>query len=215
MTTKKLKYQNKTETLIIEISLKYNNNNQLVFSATGCHYSGLTFLNPKDLISAGQCLNCIPDFVKTMENKSKIKELLEVYKLWKEWHLNDMKTWCTHMNYGQFPNIKIKMHKLVGNDEYEKLSKIRHLPPKYIVVSEQGLINIPRALYDYASYDTKQNKHIELKSNGRITYDPIFSPEGLIGKECPICGAKYGHSWYYRPIPKNVLNKIKKLIGEQ
>lgn len=214
MTTEKLKYQNKTETLIVEISLKYHDYNRLVFSASGRHYSGTTLLYNKNLISAGQCLDCIPEFVKTMENKSAIKELLEIYELWKEWHLNDMGTWCTHMNYGHFPKTEIKMHKLVGNEEYTKLSKIRNLPPKYIVVSEQGLRNIPRALYDYASYDIEQNKHIELKSNGWISYDPIFSPEGLIGKECPICGAKYGHDWYYRPIPKNVLNKIKKLVGE-
>ena len=212
----KLKYQNKTETLIIEINLKYKNNNlnQPVFSVSGSHYLGHYRLTDRSLISAGQCLDCIPEFIKTMENKREIKELLEIYELWKEWHLNDMGTWCSHMNYGNFPKTEIKIHKLVGNEEYEKLSKIRNLPPKYITVSEQGLVNIPRALYDYTSYDIKQNTHIVSKLNGWITYDPVFSPEGLIGKECPVCGAKYGHDWYYKPIPTNVINRIKKIIGE-
>lgn len=212
----KLKYQNKTETLIIEISLKYKNNNlnQPVFSASARYYSGHYGLTDRSLSSAGQCLDCIPEFVKTMENKREIKELIEIYELWKEWHLNDMGTWCSHMNYGNFPKTEIKMHKLVGNEEYEKLSKIRKLPSKYITVSEQGLVNIPRALYDYASYDIKQNKHIETIYAGHLTYDPIFCPEGLIGRECPICGKKYGHEWFYRPIPENALKKIKNIINK-
>lgn len=214
-----LKYPNGTETLIIEISLKPKDNNleQLVFTASGSLYKGVGRLGERNLISAGQCLGCIPEFAKTMDNKYKNKKvkkrLLEIYVLWKKWHLNDMGTWCKHMNYGNFPKTEIKMHKLVGNKEYEKLSKIRNLPPKYITVSEQGLANIPRALYDYASYDVKHNKHIETKPAGWVTYDPVLSPEGLIGKECPVCGAKYGHSWYYRPIPTNILKRIKRIIG--
>lgn len=213
---RKLKYKNKTETLVIEISLKPKDNklDQLVFTVSGRHYKSIDYLEERNLISAGQCLDCIPEFVKTMGNKSKIKELLEIYNLWKKWHLNDMGTWCKHMNYGNFPETEIKMHKLVGNEEYEKLSKIRNLPPRYIIVSEQGLANIPRKLYDYASYDVKQNKHIEIKPAGWVTYDPILSPEGLIGEECPVCGAKYGHSWYYRPIPASVINRIKRIIGK-
>lgn len=75
----KLKYQNKTETLIIEISLKYKNNNlnQPVFSASGRYYSGHYGLTDRSLISAGQCLDCIPEFVKTMENKREIKSFLK------------------------------------------------------------------------------------------------------------------------------------------
>ena len=210
----RLKYKNATETLIINLKLENKKSNQPVFTASGSLYNGIKYLMSKNLISAGQCLDCIPDFVKTMTNEREIKELLEIYELWTEWHLNDMGTWCEHMNYGNFPKTEIKIHKLVGNEEYEKLSKIRNLPPKYITVSEQGLVNIPRALYKYASYDIKQNKHIESKSNGWITYDPLLAPEGLLGKECPVCGAKYGHSWYYRPIPANVINRIKKIIGE-
>lgn len=210
----RLKYKNATETLIIDLKLENKKSNQPVFTASGSHYNGIRYLMDRDLISAGQCLDCIPDFVKTMTNEREIKELLEIYELWTEWHLNDMGTWCEHMNYGNFPKTEIKMHKLVGNEEYEKLSKIRNLPSRYITVSDQGFKNIPRALYDYASYDIKQNKHIESKSNGWITYDPVLAPDGLLGKECPVCGAKYGHSWYYRPIPANVINRIKKIIGE-
>lgn len=143
----KLKYKNASQTLIIELELKNKKDNQPVFTASGSYYDSLNILHDKSLISAGQCLDCIPDFVKTMTNKREIKELLEIYDLWNEFHLNDMCTWCEHMNYGNFPKTDL-------------------------------------------------------------------SPEGLLGKECPVCGAKYGHSWYYRPIPASVIKKIKKIIGE-
>lgn len=210
----KLKYKNASQTLIIELELKNKKSNQPVFTASGSYYDSLNILHDRFLISAGQCLDCIPEFVKTMENKREIKELLEIYELWNEWHLNDMGTWCEHMNYGNFPKQDIYIHHLAGNEEYEKLAKIRQLPNKYLEVTEEGLNNIPRALYDYLSYEKKRNTHIERKSNGWITYDPVLSPEGLLGKECPVCGAKYGHNWYYRPIPANVINRIKKIIGE-
>lgn len=212
----KLKYKNASKTLIINLELNFKNKNinQPVFTASGSYYNNINCLRDENLISAGQCLDYIPEFIKTMTNKREIKELLEIYEIWTEWHLNDMGTWCEHMNYGHFPKKQVYIHHLAGTEEYEKLAKIRQLPAKYLEVTEEGLKNIPRALYDYLSYDKKRNTHIETKSNSWITYDPVLSPEGLLGKTCPVCGAKYGHSWYYRPIPANVVKRIKRLLGE-
>ena len=214
----KLEFRTPKNLLYIDIKLhlKKHTPKQIVLSISGSFYEKkyISKQIPYKLISSGQCLDCIPEFVKDIKNSKDKKLLKKIYNLWKQYHLNNTNAWCKHMQYGNFPKTNIKIHKLNGNQQYNNLTKIRELPDKYLRVTEQGLNNIPKALYEYASYDIKRNTHIEIKSNAWITYDKKLSPEGLIGKECPICKAKYGHKWYYKPIHKKILKEIKKIIIE-
>ena len=206
---KKLSFLNDNKQhLIITLELKEDKLQRPVFTASGQLYEDFK------MISGGQCLNCIPEFIQAMKSKKEINKLNTIYELWKKYHLNDTKVWCKHMNYGEFPKNNIKIHHLYGNNEYKKINRIREVPPAGVKVSEQGLSNIPKALYNYLEYDKQKGKHIETEYAGHLTYDPVFCPEGLIGRECPICGKKYGHEWFYMPIPENALKKIKNIINK-
>lgn len=203
----KLKFMNGTRKLYINLELRTENTTKKpVFSASATLYRCNTLKN------AGQCLDCIPEFTKTMTDTKQAQLLNNIYKLWKKYHLNNMQPWCAHQKYGKSIIKPVQIHHLWGNDEFEKLSKIRELPNEILEVSEQGLKNIPKALYKYSEFDKKENLHIETKLNCWVTYDPVLAPEGLLGRSCPVCGAKYGHGWYYMPIPEKDLKTIKKII---
>lgn len=159
-------------------------------------------------IMGGQCLDSLVPYLKSNTT------FMEIYRLWGLYHLNGAHAWCT-CEHEENPKDKIKVYSMRYNEEGERLSKIRDLGifTHFIEVTEEGLKNIPSALYELNSYKTLRETGIEEKIRGRVTYNEVLSPEGLIGKECPTCGAKYGHSWYYHPIPEEDLQKIKELIN--
>jgi hypothetical protein len=197
----------KLNEITLELELK-ERDGKPVFTASG----NLWDHRHRDIEMGGQCIDHLwEDYQDQIKNKALFKKIM---KLWEKYHLNDTNAWCEHMNYGDFPKTEIAIHHLSGNEAYDEISKIRQLPNRYLEVSEQGLRNIPRALYEYPSYKIKKNEHITFKSNGWLTYDPVLTPEGLIGKACPVCGAKYGCSWWYKPIEPKDLEQIRKIIGE-
>ena len=160
-----------------------------------------------DIIMGGQCIDTIGKYLRGNKTYNTILDL------WKKYHLNGMHAWC-QCEHEENPSEKIKVYKLRYSAEGERLSKIRDFGKfkQFITVTEEGMKNIPSALYELCAYKSLGETGIEEKTRGWITYDAVLSPEGLIGKECPICGAKYGHGWYYHPIPQNDLEKIKELI---
>lgn len=188
----------------LSITIELNEKSQPVFSAFGSFHF-------KYSDQSGQILDVIPEFIKTLDKGKGTLILLLIYRMWKKYHLNDLNAWCEHQNYKGSPR-KVKLHHLVGNELYEKLSTIRELPPKYLGVTDEGLKNIPSALYNYSAWDKKHNQHIEKKSTGWTPFHPIYSPDGLLGKPCSVCGAKYGHGWYYKPITEADLKIIKRLL---
>lgn len=64
-------------------------------------------------------------------------------------------------------------------------------------------------------------KRVEVEEYGRKTTKllgwlyPNEHPEGILTKECPVCGYKYGTKWNYFEIPENDLNRIKELLTEE
>lgn len=192
----------------LEVELEEEEEGKPVFTASGTVWNA----RHTDCIQGGQCIDIVWEhFGKQLENKKLYKEIMT---LWEKYHLNDMNPWCEHQNYGNGIQKEVKIHNLTGNAEYKRISKIRELPKEYLAVTDEGLKNVPMALYGYSSYEVRKNQHIETKSSGWITYDEKYAPEGLIGKVCPICGKKYGHEWYYMPIEENDLKRIKELLEE-
>lgn len=189
----------------LEVELKEREEGKPVFSVCGDVWNA----RHTDIIQGGQCIDTVwGQYSKQLTNRTLYKEIME---LWQKYHLNDTKAWCEHQNYGDDMQEKVTVYHLRGNEEYDRLSKIRELPERYLTVTEEGLKNVPMALYEPSTLYSKDGK--EQKSTGWITYDELYAPEGLLGRECPECGAKYGHSWYYMPIPENDLNRIKQLLN--
>ena len=175
----------------------------LEFSASGSVWNS----KHTDIIMGGQCLD---DLVPYLKNNKTFKTILD---LWHKYHLNGTKAWCP-CEHEENAGEHVKVYKLRYNSEGEKLSKIRDLGKftQFIEVTEEGMKNIPSALYEPCAYKSLGDTGISTKIRGWVTFDETLSPDGLIGKPCPHCGSKYGHSWYFHPIPEKDLNKIKELI---
>lgn len=189
--------------ITIDVELKHTEKGE-EFTASACVWNG----RKTDIIMGGQCLDELMPYLK---NNKTYKTILD---LWHKYHLNGMRAWC-QCEHTENPSEKVKVYKLRYNEEGERLSRIRDLGifKQFITVTEEGMKNIPSALYELCAYKSLGETGIEEKTRGWITYNPVLSPEGLIGKECPTCGAKYGHGWYFHPIPENDLNTIKELIN--
>ena len=188
----------------VEIALEDKGEGKPEFTASATVWNS----RHTDCIMGGQCLDSIwENYADQLENKELFEEILT---LWNKYHLNGMKAWCEHNNYGEGCHALVKVHHLRGNLEYEALIDKRELPERYLEVTEEGLKNVPTALYEYSTLYGKTG--VEEKDRGWIRYDEKYAPEGMIGKVCPVCGKKYGHSWYYMPIPQNDLDRIEELL---
>jgi len=189
----------------VEVELKEREAGKPVFTACAQVGRGNRF------VMGGQCLDDIKrEFYDQLENKEKFDTIL---KLWEKYHLNDSKAWCEHNNYGEGIQKDVTLHSLYPTEEYERLSRVRELPKRHLEVTDAGMKNVPKALYDYSSWEIRERSNTQKKSTGWITYDETFSPDGLIGKPCPVCGCKYGRGWYYKPIEKNDLETMEALLS--
>ena len=189
--------------ITIEINLKETDKG-LEFTASGNVWNS----KHTDIIMGGQCIDDLGQYLKYN------KTYKEILNLWQKYHLNGMRAWCQH-EHEENPSEKIKVYKLRYNEEGKRLSKIRDLDifKQYIEVTEEGMKNVPMALYELQASKIFNETGIEEKSRGWVTYNEVFSPDGLIGKPCKVCGAKYGHSWYFHPIPENDLKRIEALFN--
>lgn len=191
--------------ITVEVELEEREEGKPVFTASAQVGRGNRY------IMGGQCLDHIKEeFYDQLENKELFDKILT---LWEKYHLNDTNPWCEHNNYGEGIQKDVTLHSLYPTDEYERLSRVRELPPRHLEVTDAGMKNVPKALYDYSSWEIKESSNTQKKSTGWITYDEKYSPDGLIGKPCPVCGCKYGHEWYYKPIEKNDLETMEALLS--
>ena len=194
----------KNNEITITIELKDSEKGK-TFSACGYVWNS----KHTDIIMGGQCIDDLEQYLKNN------KTYLTILELWQKYHLNDMHAWC-ECEHEENASEKIKVYKMRYNAEGKRLSKIRDLGifKEFIEVTEQGKKNIPIALYELQESKVFNETGIEEKTRGWVTYNKILSPNGLLGKACPKCGAKYGHSWYFHAIPENDLKRIEKLFEE-
>lgn len=215
----KKRYSNKKQTLIIELKLKRKENEKDVFTASGLLYNSLSSLTDKTLIGGGQCLDCIPEFVETVENEKIKNELLQIYRLWTKYHLNDMHADCEHACNEKEASKQLTIYKyyLKNENTDDKTENEEHIEAfndffaKYGWSFETTLKPSLMPSYLTQFYEMVEE---EKKNAGWVKYDETLSPDGILGKPCPECGYRYGSSWNYRPIPEKDKNMIKELIGE-
>lgn len=185
-----------THTVRVEVTLQENDNKPVFTASASC-----------GTVMCGQCLD---EIWEECQDQLKFKKLYkEIMELWQKYHLNDTNAWCEHQNYGEDIQ-QIVVHHLYGNEEWERLNKVRELPDRHLEVTDEGMKNVPIALYDFST--STYFPANETKYAGHVSYDATYRPDGMLGVECPECGAKYGHGWYYMPIPENDLNRIKEII---
>ena len=178
------------------------------------------------MISCGQNLDIIPEFIKTVKDKRNIKKLQTIYEIWKQYHLNDMHADCEHaINEKELKNITIYEYSFKG--DFFKFKNKVNLIQKNKILSENIKINnkLKQILtYGYSFESEFKPSHfpkvikkfyklsdLKTKNTNGISYNTQLTPSGILCKPCPICEYKYGTSWNYRPIPSDILQQIKKL----
>lgn len=172
--------------------------------------------------SAGQCEDEIRKGTPTLSwNTEMLKKFCDI---WNEYHLNDMRPYCTHqkeLGWDKKALEKVTFYNYVlKSDIITKQNSIKRIINEgfknsltvSITEDEQRILNLP---YFFSSYiDICPNEYkldredsykgsTEIKALGWVTEKE--HPEGILSKPCPVCGYKYGNGWKKEEIPENVL----------
>lgn len=200
--------------------IKFENGKLSITGVVGPKSNGNCF-------SAGQCIEEIRTGTPT---KEWTKEMLEKFcNLWYEWHLNDMRPYCKHMKELGWDKlakekVEIKTYKLTM-EAFSKQQNAKRRALKclknhegffptweeticYILPYEQKTYNgspLDRPeYYEFKEINSLGDSNIEYKIRGHMNYED--NELGLLGKECPICGYKYGYSWIKEEVPQDVID---------
>lgn len=212
----------KTVKVVLEIETRDNNKGELVLSISGALYDTYKYVNGyrKDPIAFGQ-VDMDIDYEAASDD---LKRILDI---WKEYHLNDMHAECIHQEEAGIrklasqPLYKVKytmthdtIVKQRGVEDFIKkeltqngtvalsqdqreLYTMKYSIKKFFLNADEAKENIPEG-YKLREVEATLRGHTSLSE----------SEFGLLGKECPVCGYKYGHGWTYRPIPEEILTEL-------
>lgn len=212
----------KTVKVVLEIETRDNNKGELVLSISGALYDTYKYVNGyrKDPIACGQ-VDMDIDYEAASDD---LKRILDI---WKEYHLNDMHAECIHQEEAGIrklasqPLYKVEytmthdtIVKQRGVEDFIKkeltqngtvalsqdqreLYTMKYSIKKFFLNADEAKENIPEG-YKLREVEATLRGHSSLSE----------SEFGLLGKECPVCGYKYGHGWTYRPIPEEILVEL-------
>ena len=178
--------------------------------------------------SAGQCVDSIREGEPTADWT---KEMLEkLCNIWDEWHLNDMRPYCSHqkeLGWREQAIEEITLYHYNLTDEaymakesakkeaLKALSDGRIFEPTeeqiFFARLEYGL-NIYGELSGELAQYYKPHKKLyasdhgftETKTRGWVRYDE--TDKGILCKPCPVCGYKYGTSWLKEEVPQEIID---------
>lgn len=179
--------------------------------------------------SWGSCGQCVDEIRKGVPTKEWTSDMLQKFcDIWDEWHLNNMRPYCSHMKKLGWDKmasekVEIKTYKLTRETrEKQNEAKNRALKclanhePFFPTLEETKIYNLPfekksyngsefsdSECYEYTEKNCLGHSNTDYKTRGWIDYSN--NELGLLGKPCPVCGYKYGHSWIKEDIPEEVL----------
>jgi hypothetical protein len=152
------------------------------------------------------------------------EQVLKLVKIWREWHLNDLRAGCKHQRKNNIiKDIELieytwsdKFYKMRKDAEKGKLSRRKYMAYKKLVPKVHGII----FGYNKPKYPTNEIKELlkagyikedekETKQSNWVSYKE--HPEGLLSKPCSIYGYKYGTKWLHEDVPENILEWLYNL----
>lgn len=212
----------KTVKVVLEIETRDNNKGELVLSISGALYDTYKYVNGyrKDPIAFGQ----VDMDIDYEEASDDLKRILDI---WKEYHLNDMHAECVHQEEAGMRELAsqplYKAEYTMTHDTIVKQRGVEDFVKKEL--TQNGTVTLSqdqRELYTMKysikkfflnADEAKENipegyklREVEATLRGHTSLSE--SEFGLLGKECPVCGYKYGHGWTYRPIPEEILTEL-------
>lgn len=177
----------------------------------------------------GSCGQCTDEISTGSPTDGWTKEMLEkLCKIWKEWHLNDMRPYCEHqkeLGWREKARDEVTLYHYRLTRKAMDMKK--DAEKAALTALREGAVFRPTKIQvEYATLPYSITTHEELKTDER--YEPekkMFSgdkgpterkmlgwlrpeehPEGILCKPCPICGYKYGTSWKTEKVPEDVIS---------
>lgn len=197
----------------VKIEYKEKKPGQKVLSITGVVGP---MRNGDCLGSCGQCIDEISGGIPA--DSWDVDMIKKLCKIWERWHLNDMNAACEHQRAAGWiekAKIVVKMYEHTTTTDAGK--KKRAAENAALEALRNGETFTPTAeQVKYANLENFIKSHLsEINENYKIYkteekalgwLSPEEHPEGILGKECPVCGHKYGSGRLYEEVPEDVIN---------
>ena len=205
-------FTGKTNTVPTYIKISYVDKKLSISGVEGPKSSGDCFGSCGQIYD--NLLNSEPN-IQQHWTKKKIQKLVQI---WKDWHLNDMTPYCEHQKDWNFKEVLhvIPLHYTDKGRYIEKKVKYNDASEE-----EKELVSLADKVYrDSLGFGDTFYNETEIKilldknilSRGEPVQkiagwvQPSQHSKGLLGKPCSICGYKYGTSWLFKEVPKNVID---------
>lgn len=183
--------------------------------------------NGKCMGSSGQCVDSIREGIPT--EKWTDEMLQKLCDIWERWHLNDMNPYCEHqkeLGWDELAKKKVTLYHYTLNAEAQRKKRDAESEArkalkegKTFTPSEEQVFfaNLPYSLTKHEKLNVEEEKNYEPRKESFTGYSgpteieslgmlkPEDHPEGILTKECPVCGYKYGTAWKIEEIPEEVI----------
>lgn len=188
----------------------------------------------------GSCGQCVDEVRTGRPNITGgwTAEMLSVFcDIWENWHLNDMRPYCSHqkgLGWDKLASWEVTLYNYELTREAAK--KQREAKDAALEALRKGETFTPTAEQTrYASLPTSITVHTPLPDSDLVDYQPTKPwrlgdkgpttkktlgwlkpdehPDGLLGKPCPVCGYRYGSAWKKEEVPKELIDWLRALPG--
>lgn len=169
----------------------------------------------------GSCGQIDMDFEKTYEDREftygwdqiKWEQFL---RIWKRWHLNDLKPACEHQRALGWGNRHLTLVTYTLSREasrrknaiedkamaiLKETGEVRLDPEDQRILALRYEITVPDNVTPEPEYEFKKK---EVKTSGWVK--PEEHPDGVLCKPCPVCGYRYGTKWLTEEVPQDVID---------
>ena len=177
---------------------------------------------------AGQCVDSIRKGTPTEDWSEKM--IQKLCNIWDKWHLNDVRPYCSHqkeLGWDEMAKKEVTLYHYILNRETQDKKREAEKAAIQVLINgetftpskEQVFIaNLPYAITTHKEINEENKRFYEPKislfaGDGGFTETqtlgwlrPEKHPDGILTKECPICGYKYGSSWKKEEVPQDVID---------
>lgn len=185
--------------------------------------------------NSGVCGQCVDEIRDGIPHEEWSEEMLKKFcDIWGDWHLNDMRPCCSHQKKLGWNELALKkVNKFNFHLTYEAFHKKEEIKNTALKTLEDGksckyteeqrlysMLPYSKHVYSYDEsvpapllYQSDKNDEMH-RTKEKITLGRIHPDEfedGILTKECPVCGYKYGTRWLTEDVPEDVLTWLKEL----
>ena len=146
----------------------------------------------------------------------------EFKQIWKDYHLNDMRPYCSHQRdfgWGKKGieevtwSLTMEAYKEQRDIKERSTDLLKEFGQAHVTDRERFILNLKHTItYPYLDPELQPfyKKHkSEMKTSGWV-YEKDH-PDGQLGKPCPVCSYKYGTAWKKEELPQRVIQFLEGL----